>query len=102
MLCSLCTRTRPGTKEEVCHHCCVLCSLLVIQRLLVPLCRGFCATDVRWPLCLRLKPDHQTLTVPINAMGAAEQQAPAAAGATLWVSAAGPGQRERPGPLGVR
>jgi hypothetical protein len=94
--------SRASTKLEVCHHCCVLCSPLVLQRWLVPVCRGFCATDVRWPLCLRLKPDHQTLTVPIDAMGAAKQQATAAAGATLWASAAGPGQRVRPGPLGVR
>ena len=101
-MCGVCPGSSPGTKLVLCHHCCVLCSPLIIRQLLVPLCRGFCATDVRWPLCLRLKPDHQTLTVPIDATGAAEQQASAAAGATLWAAAAGLGQRERPGPLGVR
>src|SRR6516165_12460853 len=46
--------------------------------------------------------DQQTLALPRDAMGTAEQQAPAAAVAMLWATVAGPGRRERPGPPGVR
>src|SRR5690242_14426365 len=59
-----------------------------------PMCGGLSA-------CV-LSHDQQTLALPIDAMGTAEQQAPAAAVATLWAAAAGPGQREKPGPPGVR
>lgn len=45
--------------------------------------------------------DQQTLAMPIDTRRPEEQKAAAAAAATLWASAAGPGQRDGLGPPGV-
>ena len=46
------------TKLVLCHHCCVLCSPLIIQQLLVPLCRGFVP-----PMCVGLSACVSSLTI---------------------------------------